>query len=145
MKKIALAFVFTFATFAGFAQTTGAKQPAKATTQPAQKSLEQRADEITAGMARNLRLTPEQTSKIRSINRTSMQSAEAAKQKYKKEPRLIVQQMDMISQTRLSQLKDVLSPIQFQQYQQRREEKMGVPREAQSNPSQPGATHQESY
>ncbi len=135
MKKLAFAIAFALATTASFAQGTAAKQPANAATQPEQKTLEQRADEITAGMAKHLRLTPEQTQKIRAINLTSMQSAEAAKLKFQKEPRRIVQQMDIISQTRLSQLKDVLSPIQFQQYQQRREEKMGVPREAQSNPS----------
>lgn len=146
MRKFAFALLFCFASLSGFAQTAAGSQPTKATAQAEEKTLEQRADEITAGMARHLRLTPEQTQKIRAINLSSMQSAEAAKLKFQKEPRRIVQQMDVISQTRLSQLKDVLTPIQFQQYQQRREEKMGVPREAQSNPtSRQGASYQENY
>lgn len=144
MKKLAFALLFAFATTAGFAQTTAAKPQTKA-TQAQPKTLEQRADEMTNSMARHLRLTPEQTLKIKSINLSNMRSAEAAKKKFRKEPRLLVQRMDIISQTRLSQLKDVLTPVQFQQYQLRREEKMGVPREAQSNPtsSRQGLPYQE--
>ncbi|MFD3001583.1 hypothetical protein ACFS7Z_14525 [Pontibacter toksunensis] len=133
MKRLAFALFFAFATTASFAQGPAAQQPGAA--QAGVKTLDQRADEITAGMAKNLRLTPEQTQKIKAINLKSMQSAEEAKVKFQKEPRKMVKQMDVISQTRLSQIKDVLTPLQFQQYQQRREEKMGVPREAQSNPS----------
>jgi len=134
MKKLAFAILFALATTAGFAQKTAAGQQAKV-SQATPKTLEQRAEEMTKSMASHLRLTAEQAQKINAINLSSMQHAEAAKAKYQKEPRLMVQQMDIISQTRLSQLKDVLSPVQFQQYQQRREEKMGVPREAQSNPT----------
>lgn len=145
MKRLAFALFFAFATTASFAQGTAAQQPAAA--QSGFKTLEQRADEITAGMAKNLRLTPEQTQKLKAINLKSMQSAEEAKLKFQKDPRKIVKQMDVISQTRLSQIKDVLTPTQFQQYQQRREEKMGVPREAQSNPSSQHQSplNQESY
>ena len=46
--------------------------------------------------------------------------------------------MDAISDTRLSLIKDVLTPLQFSQYQQRREEKMGVPKEAQTFPASAG-------
>ncbi|GAB3532190.1 hypothetical protein GCM10027443_15570 [Pontibacter brevis] len=147
MKKLAFALFFALATTATFAQGQAAPQQQPTAAQAGTKSLEQRADEITAGMAKNLRLTPEQTQKIRAINLSSMQNAEAAKARYQKEPRKIVKQMDIISQTRLSQIKDVLTPLQFQQYQQRREEKMGVPREAQSNPAsrQQSPLNQESY
>lgn len=134
MKRLAFALFLAFATTATFAQGAAQQQQVTA-AQAGSNSLEQRADEITAGMAKNLRLTPEQAQKIKAINLKSMQNAEAAKEQFKKEPRMIVKQMDIISQTRLSQIKDVLTPLQFQQYQQRREEKMGVPREAQSNPS----------
>lgn len=146
MKKLTFALFFALASTASFAQTTAAKPKAKA-TQAAPKTLEQRAEEITKNMASHLRLTPEQAQKVKAINLTSMQHAEAAKAKYLKDPRQMVQQMDVISETRLSQLKDVLSPVQFQQYQQRREEKMGVPPEAQSNPTsrQQGLPYQESY
>lgn len=145
MKKLAFALFFAFATTATYAQGQAAQQAT--TAQTGTKSLEQRAEEITAGMAKNLRLTPEQAQKIKAINLLSMQNAEAAKAKHQKQPEKIVKQMDIISQTRLSQIKDVLTPLQFQQYQQRREEKMGVPREAQSNPSsrQQGMMNQESY
>ena len=133
MKKLAFALFFAFATTASFAQGPATQQ--STASQAGVKTLEQRADEITAGMAKHLRLTPEQTQKIKAINLKSMQNAEEAKVKFQKEPSMIVKQMDVINQTRLSQIKDVLTPLQFQQYQQRREEKMGVPREAQSNPA----------
>lgn len=135
MKRIIVAVLFALAGSVAYAQSTAA--PQKAGTQaPAEKTLEQRADEITAGMARNLRLTPAQTAKLKAINLTGMQQVEEAKEKYKDDPRMVVKQIDIISQTRLSQIKDVLTPVQFQQYQDRREEKMGVPKEAKSNPVQ---------
>lgn len=142
MKKLAFALFFALATTASFAQSTAAKPKA---TQAAPETLEQRAEAITKSMASHLRLTPAQVQKIKTINLTNMQHAEAAKKKYLKEPRLLVQQLDVISETRLSQLKDELTPVQFQQYQQRREQKMGVPAEAQSNPTsgQQGLPYQE--
>ena len=47
----------------------------------------------------------------------------------------LAEQVDIINQSRLSQIKDVLTPQQFAKYQQRREEKLGVPKEMQSNPA----------
>ncbi|MCC9135017.1 hypothetical protein ACFSKU_19010 [Pontibacter silvestris] len=134
MKKITVAIFFALATTATFAQAPKIQQGLQ-TTAPAEKTLEQRAKEITVGMAKNLRLTPEQTAKVGAVNLSSMQSAEDAQKKYKADPAKIVQQMDIINYTRLSQLKDILTPQQFTQYQSRREEKMGVPREARSNPA----------
>ncbi|MFD2515291.1 hypothetical protein ACFSRY_15570 [Pontibacter locisalis] len=134
MKRIALALLFTFSTGAAFAQGATTKQTPSAQAAE-EKSIEERAKEITASMASHLRLTPEQTQKLHAVNLKSMVSAEEAKEKYKANPREAVKQMDIINQTRLSQIKDILSPMQFQQYQQRREEKMGVPKEAQSNPT----------
>ncbi|AKD03899.1 hypothetical protein POKO110462_03045 [Pontibacter korlensis] len=144
MKKIVVAIALAVTAPAAFA--LGQAAPSSKTTQ-AQPSLEQRAEAITAGFTKNLRLTPQQTQKVYAINLTSLQHAEKAREKYKNNPKKLVSQMDMISQTRLSQLKDVLTPQQFQQYQQRREEKMGVPREAQSNPAarQQSPLNQESY
>ncbi len=133
MKRIVIALLIAIAGNAAYAQSNSSM--ANETQAPAVKTLEQRADEITASMAKNLRLTPDQTAKLKLINLTSMQHAEDAKLKYKEDPRMIVKQMDIISQTRLSQIKDILSPYQFQQYQDRREEKMGVPNEAKSNPT----------
>lgn len=147
MKRILIAFAFVVAGGAAFAQSAPATQRAS-TQAPAEKTLEQRADEMTASMARHLRLSPEQAAKIKAINLSGMQQVEGAKVKYKDDPRMVVKQIDIISQTRLSQIKDVLTPYQFQQYQDRREEKMGVPNEAKTNPSKrqqgpPG--YQESY
>ncbi|WP_276497289.1 hypothetical protein [Pontibacter litorisediminis] len=143
MKKIALAFALALAAPAAFAQA----QPPQAKTAQAEQSLEQRAEAITAGFSKNLRLSPQQSQKVYAINLTSLKQAEEAKKKYKNNPRKLVNQMDMISQTRLSQLKDVLTPHQFQQYQQRREQKMGVPNEMQSNPTtrQQNSAYQDSY
>ncbi|WP_242920046.1 hypothetical protein [Pontibacter liquoris] len=133
MKKTAFALLFALATTTGFAQVPGAQKPSAGTLQAA-PTLAQRAEAMTASMVKNLRLTPEQAAKVQAINLTSITNAEAAKKKYKADPRKIVAQIDIISQTRLSQIKDILTPVQFQQYQQHREEKMGVPQEAQSNP-----------
>ncbi|MFD2245488.1 hypothetical protein [Pontibacter ruber] len=134
MKRITLALIFAFVATATFAQNAAKKQTPQ-TTQSAPKTLEQRADEMTAGMVKHLRLTPDQAKKLKEINLYSMRSAEKAREKYKSDPRQAAQQMDVISQTRLSRIKDILTPQQFAQYQQRREEKMGVPREAQTNPA----------
>lgn len=144
MKKIVFAMAVALATATSvFAQ---AQQP-QAKTAPAGQTPEQRAEAITAGFTRNLRLSPEQTQKVYAINLSSLKNAEEAKAKYKSNPKKMVQQLDMISQTRLSQLKDVLTPQQFQQYQQRREEKMGVPSQMQSNPAarQQNSAYQDSY
>ncbi|GAB3203198.1 Spy/CpxP family protein refolding chaperone [Pontibacter aydingkolensis] len=147
MKRIVVAVLFALAGSVAYAQSSTAPQKA-ATQAPAEKTLEQRADEITAGMAKNLRLTPEQTVKLKAINLNGMKLVEEAKVKYKDDPRLVVKQIDIISQTRLSQIKDLLTPYQFQQYQDRREEKMGVPKEAKSNPAsrqQSPMNQQDSY
>ncbi|MBF9254253.1 hypothetical protein I2I11_13190 [Pontibacter sp. 172403-2] len=146
MKQAAFAILIALFTSAAFAQGAG-KQAAKATAQQAEPDITQRARAITDSMVKSLHLNAEQAKKIQSINLTSMQSAEAAKEKYKAHPRKMVAQMDIINETRLSQIKDALTPQQFQQYQQRREEKMGVPQEAQSNPEarQRSPLNQESY
>lgn len=146
MKKAALAALF-FATVttAVLAQAPAKQQKQASTTQTAPKTLDKRADEMTAGMVKNLRLVPEQATKLQAINRNSMRQAEEARTKYKADPRKLAHQMDIISQTRLSLIKDVLTEQQFAQYQSRREEKMGVPREAQSNPSSRQGAYQESY
>ncbi|RIJ34400.1 hypothetical protein [Pontibacter oryzae] len=147
MKKLALAILLTSGTLAAAAQQKSATTQQHAQTAKAEPTLEQRAEAITASFTKNLRLSAQQTQKVYAINLSSLQHADAAQQKHKNNPKKLVQQMEVISQTRLSQLKDVLTPLQFQQYQQRREEKMGVPREAQSNPAarQQSPLYQENY
>ena len=139
MKKALLAAVFILATATAFAQGP------KAVAQSAPKTVEQRAADITNSMAKHLRLTPEQTKEISKVNLTSMKQAEKVLTKYKNDPKKVAVEMDAINQTRLSYIKDILTPLQFAQYQQRREEKMGVPKEAQSNPAinQQGSRYQE--
>lgn len=142
MKKAALAaLLFALTGTAVFAQAPAQQKQ----TQSAPKTIEQRADEITVGMVKNLRLVPQQAAKLKEVNRSSMRYAEEARAKYKSDPRKLAEQMDIISQTRLSQIKDVLTEQQFAQYQSRREEKMGVPREAQSNPASRQGGYQENY
>lgn len=83
-------------------------------------------------MVKNLRLNPAQAEKVRQINLNSMQLVEALRQEYKTDPNRLDQEVKTISSSRLSQLKDVLSPAQFSAYQQRRESKMGMPKQADS-------------
>ena len=129
MRRSVLAVLFVFATITAFAQAT--KAPAK----PAGPTVEQRATAITQSMATNLRLTPQQFKAVNEINLNSMKLADKVLKKYKNDPKKLASEMDVISQSRLSLIKEVLTPLQFSQYQQRREEKMGVPKEAQSNPA----------
>lgn len=128
MRKALLAAVFVFATITAFAQSPRSAQSAP-------KPVEQRAADITAGMAKHLRLTPEQTKKVADINLTSMKEADKVLKKHKSNPQKVASEMEIITETRLSRIKDVLTPLQFSQYQQRREEKMGVPKEAQTFPA----------
>jgi hypothetical protein len=78
-------------------------------------------------MQKNLGLTPQQTEKVRVINRRSVEQVETARVRYRAEPRKMMGRIDDVSQSRLSALKDVLSPQQFDKYQRKREEKMGLP------------------
>jgi Spy/CpxP family protein refolding chaperone len=146
MKKAAIALLFlAFSATAVMAQAPANQQKQANAAQQAPKTLDQRADEITAGMVKNLRLVPDQAKKLQAVNRTNMRHAEEARTKYKSDPRKLAEQMDIISQTRLSQIKDILTEQQFAQYQSRREEKMGVPREAQSNPASRQQGYQDNY
>lgn len=134
MKKIAFTFLITFATATAFAQNA-VKPQQQPTTKNSTKTIEQRAQDVTASMAKHLRLTPVQVQKVGAINLTNMQHLQKAIQTYRKDGKKLAAQVDIINQSRLSQIKEVLTPQQFAQYQQRREEKLGVPKEMQSNPA----------
>ena len=146
MKKIALTLLIAFTTATAFAQTA-AKPQAQPAAKTEKKTIEQRAQEVTASMTKHLRLNPEQAKKVGDINLTNMQHLQKAIQTYKNDGKKLAEQVDIINQSRLSQIKDVLTPQQFAQYQQRREEKLGVPKEMQSNPAarQQGATSNNEY
>lgn len=134
MKKIAFTLFIAFSTVAAFAQST-AKPQEQTTSKADAKTVEQRAQEVTASMVKHLKLNAQQAKKVGIINLSNMQHLQEAIEKYKSNASKLAEQVDIINQTRLSQIKDVLTPHQFALYQQRREEKLGVPKEMQSNPA----------
>ena len=90
---------------------------------------EARAQSMTATMTQHLKLNPAQVAKVKEINLTSIQQLEKAKKDHKNDPRKLKATMDLIGSTRLESLRSVLSYTQFQQYQQQREKKMGIPQQ----------------
>lgn len=105
-------------------------QAARSTTQPVpapNASAAARAEALTTNMTQALGLTPAQQEKVRAINTTSVRNVETARQRYGQEPAKLRGYIDDVSLARLDQLKDVLTPAQFARYQQKREEKMGIP------------------
>lgn len=108
------------------AQTTAssAARPPKTTTSATAAA---RAEALTTNMTQALGLTPAQAEKVRAINITSVRNVETARQRYGQEPAKLRGYIDDVSLARLDQLKDVLTPTQFARYQQKREEKMGIP------------------
>jgi hypothetical protein len=133
MKIVAFTLIFAFTLVTAFAQNAVNSQQ-NGTKSPS-KTIEQRAQEVTTSMAKHLRLTPDQVKKVAAINLTNMQHLQKAIETYKNDGQKLAAQVDVINQSRLSQIKDVLTQQQFTQYQQRREEKLGVPKEMQSNPA----------
>jgi hypothetical protein len=119
--------VFLLAGPTAYGQTAAA--PAAAAQSGQAQTLEDRSEAITVSMVKNLRLNPAQAEKVRQINLNSMQLVEGLRQQYKTDPNRLDQEVKTISSSRLSQLKDVLSPAQFSAYQQRREAKMGMPKQ----------------
>ena len=108
------------------AQTTASVAP-HAASPAATTSTAARADALTTNMTQALGLTPAQTEKVRAINLTSVRNVEAARQHYAQQPAKLRSYIDDISLARLDRLKEVLTPAQFARYQQKREEKMGIP------------------
>jgi Spy/CpxP family protein refolding chaperone len=106
------------------ATTSATPRPAKA---PAPTSAAARAEALTTNMTQALGLTPAQTEKVRAINTTAVRNVETARQRYGEEPAKLRGYIDDVSLARLDRLKDVLTPAQFARYQQKREEKMGIP------------------
>ncbi|QKG55898.1 hypothetical protein GKZ68_04135 [Hymenobacter sp. BRD128] len=110
-------------------QTTASVTPhaPKTPATPASASTSARAEALTTNMSQALALTPAQTEKVRAINLTSVRNVETARQRYHDNPAKLKSYIDDVSLARLDQLKDVLTPVQFARYQQKREEKMGIP------------------
>lgn len=86
-----------------------------------------RADALTENMRAALNLTPQQTEKVRSINTTGVRNVEQARLRYRTDPRKLQGYIESVGISRLEALKEVLNPAQFDKYQRKREEKMGVP------------------
>ena len=133
-------------TFAQQQKPAASAKPA-ATTKPTPQAKritpEQRAEHITTSMVKNLGLNSAQTAKVRQINLQSVNQMEEARIKHQKNPRAMVDQADLISQSRLSRLKDVLSPDQFNKYQRKREQEMGITQPA--SPNTPRSPESQSY
>ncbi|UOG73095.1 hypothetical protein MTX78_13270 [Hymenobacter tibetensis] len=119
---------------------TAAPSAAPAATRPKvappEEQVEARANALTSNMQKALALNPEQAEKVRQINLTSVRGVETARLNYRQDVRKMAAIIDDIGQARLSTLKSVLTPAQFDKYQRKREEKMGVP-SAQGNQGTP--------
>lgn len=93
---------------------------------PAQNT-EERVNALTNNMVQALGLNPAQAEKVRTINTNSVRNVEAARQRFADNPTKLRSYIEDIGLARLEQLKDVLTPAQFSRYQQKREEKLGIP------------------
>jgi hypothetical protein len=154
MKKILFACVLILLATVGFAQNTKVKTKTKTTTpakttKPATKkpaaekftaeTAEQKAARekmaiekgraLTQNMDKNLHFTPQQYEDVLKINQRSISQVEYAKVRYIKRLKKMNAEIQNIGASRLSLLKDVLSPQQFDAYNRKREEKMGMPSE----------------
>lgn len=107
--------------------TKPAPAPTPDAAAPAEAMVDAKSNALTANMQRNLGLSPQQTEKVRVINRRAVEQVESARVRYRADPRKLAGLVESIGSSRLSALKDVLAPAQFDKYQRKREEKMGVP------------------
>ena len=97
------------------------------TAAPSDAVIDAKANALTANMQQNLGLSPQQTEKVRVINRRAVEQVESGRMRYKGDPRKLAGIVETAGSSRLSAIKDVLTPAQFGKYQRKREEKMGVP------------------
>ena len=107
--------------------TKSASAPVADAAAPSEAMVDAKANALTANMQRNLGLSLQQTEKVRVINRRAVEQVESARLRYRADPRKLAGLVESIGSSRLSALKDVLAPAQFDKYQRKREEKMGVP------------------
>ncbi len=104
-----------------------AAQAPPAAALPTEASIDARANALTTNMQTNLGLNPQQVAKVRLINHRSVDNVETACVRYRGNPTKMRSVIEDISAARLAALKDVLAPAQFDKYQRKREEKMGLP------------------
>ena len=89
--------------------------------------VDAKANALTTNMQQNLGLNPAQTEKVRAINRRGVELVESGRLRHRTDPRKLAGIIESAGRSRLEALKDVLTPAQFNKYQRKREEKMGVP------------------
>ncbi|MBO2012629.1 hypothetical protein J4E00_26445 [Siccationidurans soli] len=109
------------------AKATPAPEEAPQTEFAPAAAVDAKANALTTNMQQNLGLTPQQTEKVRVINRRGVEQVENGRLRYKSDPRKLAGIIESAGRSRLEALKDVLNPAQFAKYQRKREEKMGVP------------------
>ncbi|OGX86049.1 hypothetical protein [Hymenobacter glacialis] len=117
VKPVGQPSVKTKATAAEAAPVTG----------PSDAVIDAKANALTANMQQALGLSPQQTEKVRAINRLGIDNVETARVRYRTDPRKLAGVVESIGNSRLLAIKEVLTPAQFQKYQRKREEKMGIP------------------
>ena len=103
---------------------------AGANAAPDEARVAARASALTESMRTALALTPQQVEKVNAINITSVRNVEQARVRYRTDPRKLQSYISAVGDTRLGGLKEVLTPAQFNLYQRKREEKMGIPANA---------------
>lgn len=110
------------------AGSTKTKAPAPAPAPEVDEAkIEAQARTLTQNLKQALGLTPQQEEKVLQINQRSIRQVEVARLQYRADVRKLNAVVDDIGSSRLTLLKDVLTPAQFNRYQQAREKKMGIP------------------
>jgi hypothetical protein len=89
--------------------------------------IKAQADALTQNLQQALALSPQQVEKVREINLRNVRNVEVARIKHRTDLRKMNAVVEDIGEARLAQLKDVLTPAQFDKYQKAREKKMGIP------------------
>lgn len=146
MKKILIACLLVLVSTAGFAQAkkateTKTKTKSKTTTpatpkltkeelaaakEARDKMIADKAQALTENMSKNLNLSFDQQQKVKKINEKSVREVELARVRYKKNLKKMNAEIQNVGASRMSLLKDVLTAQQFEKYNQKRAEKMGV-------------------
>jgi hypothetical protein len=118
---------FSLATTPVMAQLASAVVRAADPVSPRPSTVTDRVEALTVNMTQALSLNAAQVEKVRVINTNSVRNLEAARVRFRQEPTKLRGYIEDIGLARLEQLKDVLTSAQFTRYQQKREEKMGIP------------------
>ncbi len=88
---------------------------------------EEQAQKMTISMVQALGLAAVQAKRVQEINLLSVQRVEEARHTYVRQLARMRAEIELIGNSRLSLLKDVLTEQQFRAYAAMREKKMGIP------------------